>query len=73
MRRPRTTPRKHCKQKSAAFNKRRCGKEKLVGKPRSAGRYTVAVDDRTVSVAFWQVHGGDGGADHKLLGWTREM
>ena len=29
---------------------------------------TIAVEDRTVSVAFWQVHGGDGGADHKLLG-----
>ncbi len=44
------------------------GRTGVCGKPRSAGRYTVAVDDRTVSVAFWQVHGGDGGADHKLLG-----
>ena len=44
------------------------GRSGVVGKPRSAGRYTIAVDDRTVSVAFWQVHGGEGGADHKLLG-----
>ena len=44
------------------------GRRSVVGKPRSAGRYTVAVDDRTVSVAFWQCHGGEGGADHKLLG-----
>ena len=44
------------------------GRTGVCGKPRSAGRYTVAVDDRTVSVAFWQVHGGEGGADHKLLG-----
>ena len=43
------------------------GRSGVVGKPR-AGRYTVAVEDRTVSVAFWQCHGGEGGADHKLLG-----
>lgn len=48
------------------------GRTGTIGTERRDGRYTVAVDDRTVSVAFWQVHGGDGGADHKLLGLSPE-
>lgn len=48
------------------------GRMGTIGTERKDGRYAVVVDDRTVSVAFWQVHGGDGGADHKLLGLSPE-